>query len=530
MRTTSATSMTPSDRAAIYAHYGLTCPPRYATLRNFDNPTYGGKVAKIARALGTPLMPWQRYVADTALEVDPRTGLFLYRLPGITVPRQSGKTSLILPWACHRGMAWRRQRILYAAQNGTAAREKWEDDQIPAIEESPLAKRVHIRKANGREAFIWKATRSIHGLQANTEKAGHGKTLHLGLADEYFAQVDYRIDAAWSPAMITVPMAQKVWVSTAGTSKSVPLNDEIARGRAIVESGEPSRTFYAEWSAPEGADYTDPRTWFGCMPALCPQPVDGVCRCSPHWRHTVTPDTMRAELEAAQETPAKLAEWLRAYMNWTRDDDDIEADPNLPPVEAWDLLKDAKGGPVGAVAFAIDITPLRDAVSISVAGVRPDGVRRTELVRHGDGTDQGWIIRQVKALAEAHKPVAWAIDERSPAATLKDPLRKIGITPMGQAPHRGGLWILSTTDYGAACASWADAVKHGTLSQPGEPRTRAALKGARTRPLGDGAWGFGRKPSGGADISPLVTDATALAAYERYKDLAEPYDPLANIY
>ncbi len=521
---------TERDRQAIYDHYGLTCPPRYATLRNFDNPTYGGKVTKIAAALGTPLMPWQRYAADTGLEVDRRTGLFVYRKLGVRVPRQSGKTSLILPVAAHRAMAWQRQRILYAAQNGTAAREKWEDDQIPAIEASPLASRVHIRKANGREAFIWKKTRSIHSLQANTEKAGHGKTLHLGKADEYFAQVDYRIEAAWTPAMITVPMAQMWWYSTAGTSKSVPLNDETDRGRAIVESGEPSSTAYFEWSGEKGADYTDPRVWLSCMPALCPAPVDGVCRCSPAWRHTVTPATMRAELEAAQEKPAKLAEWLRAFMNWTRDDDDIEADPNLPSVEAWDLLADSRpsAGPGDVVAFAIDITPLRDHASISVAGVRPDGIRRTELVAHGEGTD--WIIGRARELHERHNPVAWGIDERSPAATLKTPLRDIGIKPMGTAPHRGGLWLLSTTDYGAACGSWADAVKQGTLSQPGEPRTRAALIGARTRPLGDGAWGLGRKPSVGADISPLVTDVIALATFERYKDLAAPYDALDNIW
>ena len=68
------------------------------------------------------------------------------------------------------------------------------------------------------------------------------------------------------------------------------------------------------------------------------------------------------------------------------------------------------------------------------------------------------------------------------------------------------------------------------MSQPGEPRTRAALIGARTRPLGDGAWGLGRKPSAGVDISPLVTDVIALATFERYKDLAEPYDALDNIW
>jgi hypothetical protein len=40
---------------------------------------------------GTPLMPWQRYVADVALEIDPETGLLAYRGVDVTVPRQSGR-------------------------------------------------------------------------------------------------------------------------------------------------------------------------------------------------------------------------------------------------------------------------------------------------------------------------------------------------------------------------------------------------------------------------------------------------------
>ena len=39
-------------------------------------------------------MPWQRQVADVALELDD-AGRFAYPLVVITVPRQSGKTTLL---------------------------------------------------------------------------------------------------------------------------------------------------------------------------------------------------------------------------------------------------------------------------------------------------------------------------------------------------------------------------------------------------------------------------------------------------
>jgi phage terminase large subunit-like protein len=47
-------------------------------------------------------MPWQQDAADVAYEYDPVTGLFRYDEVDITVPRQSGKTTLTLAKKVHR--------------------------------------------------------------------------------------------------------------------------------------------------------------------------------------------------------------------------------------------------------------------------------------------------------------------------------------------------------------------------------------------------------------------------------------------
>ena len=95
----------------------LTCPPRFSTPRHPDRDTMGPQVAKVAQALGTPLMPWQQHVADVALEIDPETGRLAYRELVLTVPRQSGKTTLILALAVHRAIGFGQpQRITYTAQ------------------------------------------------------------------------------------------------------------------------------------------------------------------------------------------------------------------------------------------------------------------------------------------------------------------------------------------------------------------------------------------------------------------------------
>jgi hypothetical protein len=65
-------------------------PARFLTPRDPSPAHDGPAVARVANALGTPLMPWQRYVADVGGEVDHR-GRFVYPLVIVTVPRQSGR-------------------------------------------------------------------------------------------------------------------------------------------------------------------------------------------------------------------------------------------------------------------------------------------------------------------------------------------------------------------------------------------------------------------------------------------------------
>jgi hypothetical protein len=516
--------MNQTDAELLYEHYGLTCPPRWGTMRDFSRQTYGGKVAKIAKALGTPLMPWQRYVADTALEIDPETGLLAYRGVDVTVPRQSGKTSLILPTGIWRALFRPRQRIVYGAQTGVAAREKWEDEHLPLIEKAaPLKGRWKVRKAAGREAILW-ANGSIHGLLANSEQAGHGKTLDQAFLDEYFAQVDYRSDQAVGPAMITRSDAQKWRLSTAGTSKSVPFNAMRKQGREVLEQGRTSITCYMDWCAEPGMPRDAFETWLTCMPALCPKPVRGACRCSPHWRHTVTERAIRGELETYADDPL---EFDRAYLNISRDEGDL-GDPNVPSVEEWLLLAepDAAGGDV--VALAVDITPNRRSATIVAVGDTPQGLPRVKVLDHGDGTE--WLIPRILQLQERLRPVCWVLDEKSPAGTLVLPLERKGVVRMPaetddrdarKGPQRGQLWIPTATQYGAACGTFTDVVRQGGLVHVGQEDLTVAIDGVKTRPLGDGVWAWGRKIAS-ADISPLVAATLALAGLERWRHLALP--------
>jgi hypothetical protein len=515
--------MNPTDQELLYEHYGLTCPPRWGTMRDFSRRTYGGKVARIAKALGTPLMPWQRYVADVGLEIDNESGLLAYRGVDVTVPRQSGKTSLILPTGVWRALAWPKQRLLYGAQTGSAAREKWEDEHLPLMDGArSLQGKYRIRKTNGREAVLY-ANGSIQGLLANTEKAGHGKTLDTAFLDEYFAQVDHRSDQAVGPAMITRANAQKWRLSTAGTSASVPFNSMRAQGRKRIESGQESATAFMDWCAMPGMLRDSRDTWLSCMPALCPAPVRGVCRCSKEWRHTTTERAIRAELDTYADTPE---EFDRAYLNIGRDDGELERDPNVPTVDEWSLLAepDVPGGDI--VALAVDITPRRDYAAIVAVGDSDRGLPRVRILDHGEGVE--WLMPRILELHARLKPVCWVLDDKSGAGTLILPLERAGIVRMPQetddrdarkGPQRGQLWIPTVQQLGAACATFTDTVRQGGLLHSGQEALTVAIDGAKTRPLGDGAYAWGRKIAS-ADISPLVAATLGLAGLERWRHLA----------
>lgn len=529
---TSATSMNPTDAELLRENYGLTCPPRWGTMRDFSRQTYGGKVAKIARALGTPLMPWQRYVVDVALEVDPETGLLAYRGVDVTVPRQSGKTSLILPAAVWRAKFRPKQRIVYGAQTGVAAREKWEDEHLPMLDAARAFKGTfRTRKAAGREAILY-SNGSIHSLLANTEKAGHGKTLDMAALDEYFAQVDMRSDQAVGPAMITRPDAQKWRLSTAGTSASVPFNAMRKRGREVLDKGLRATTCFFDWCAPPGMARDDPATWRLCMPAYCPAPVRGVCRCSPLWRHTTGERAIFGELETYAEQPE---EFDRAYLNIGRDDGDLSRDPNVPSVEEWALLADpdVPGGDI--VALAVDITPSRSHAAIVAVGDTASGLPRVRVLDYGEYGE--WLLQRMLILHERLRPVCWVLDDKSPAGTLILPLERAGIVRMPpesddrdprKGPQRGQLWIPTVQQIGAACGTFTDTVRQGGLIHSGQEALTVAIDGAKTRPLGDGAFAWGRKIAS-ADISPLVGATLGLAGLERWRHLAEKRIEIAAV-
>lgn len=422
-------------------------------------------------------MPWQRYVADVILEVDPATGLLVYREYNITVPRQSGKTTLLLAKMVHRALGFgSRQRILYTAQTRGAARMKWEDEHVAALEASRYRKLFTVRRQLGQEAIRWK-NGSKHGITSNTEKAGHGETLDEGVIDEAFAQEDDRLEQAFKPAMITRPQPQQGVVSTAGTRKSVYLRGKVDAGRERCEAGAGDSVAYFEWSAADDDDPADPATWLRCMPAL---------------GHTISVDAIRADFESM-----KLPEFRRAYLNqWP----DAVPDQWLVIAEdQWRRLADERSEPVGRVAFAVHVSLDRSWAAIGVAGRRADGLTHVEVIDYRPGT--AWVTGRLVQLRDRWNPCGIVVDAGGPAGSLIADLEAAGLEVVkptaGNVAHAFGHFI--------------DAV----IPSEGEPSLRymphpaldTAVAGAVTRKLGESkAWD---SKAASVDICPLVAVTNA---------------------
>lgn len=514
--------------------YELTCPPRWGTARNYDRPTYGPRVAEVATAMGKPFMPHQSLVMDVALEVDPGTGLLVYDTVILTEPRQQGKTCSIVCLMTWRCLAWAKQVVTYAAQTRDHARIKLQDDHYPMIEESVYSDRVDPIWTNGFERLRWD-NGSVWGIQATTKKAGHGPTLDMGVADEAWAHEDDRLDTSWTPAMMTRANSQ-FWIpSTVGENKikSPWFHGKCEAGREAVEAGVNEGMAFFEWSAPPEADRTDPRTWFGCMPALCPAPP---CRCDPAgvWHHTTTERKVRGALTSMAKA---IKEFDRGYLNrW----EDEAPTPSLIDMAKWEALADKRSRPGSPIAMALDMSIDRQWVSVAIVGLRRDGRMHVEVIAHRGGS--AWVVRYLRERAARHRPCGIGIDIGGPIGSLLPALTrgtaaggggfKVWRPTMDRNEAAGALLTIPTMrDVAAASGDMYDSIENDAIRWLGSDMQAVlnrAVAGAGTRPLAD-SWAWARK--GNAVISPLVavTLARWVHATRAHMYDGEDYDVASSV-
>lgn len=416
-------------------------------------------------------MPHQRHIADVLGEYDPDTGLPFYDECWVLMNRRGGKTHIVLSFELDRCVAMGDRQVgAYTAQDSQTASKILLDDQVPQIKASPLWKAVNrVRRANGNVGVTFRNGSQIDVL-SSSESAGHGRTFSFAIADEAFADTDARRESALLVPMSTVPGAQFVLISTAGTHKSVWLRSKVDLGREIAMRDSGSGVAYFEWSAPDDADPDDPATWWACHPGLAA-------------------GLITEEFVANRRQSMDDGEFRRAYLNqWT------DAEERIIPAVTWDAVNGPDHAPEGRVVFGVDVNEERSAASIVAVGAN----RAVEVVEHRPGI--GWLVERCGELDERHPGASWALDSGGPVGSLLPEINEAVRTVVA----------LKGADLCKASAATYDSVADGTVKVRRHAGLDAAVAGAARRIVGD-AWAWSRKTSTG-DSSPLLAMTVGLWA------------------
>ena len=435
-------------------------PALYATPAT-DAVSHGSRLAQVAELMGLKLYGWQRQGADVALERD-EFGRYRFRTVGVSVGRQSGKTTLAAARIALELLAGR--HVAYTAQDRAMARLKWEAT-VEALRPAFGTRFEHERRANGSETI------GLNGgsfrVVTPSKEGARGLTLDLVVIDEAMAH-GMELIAALGPTMATRPDAQLWMMSNAGTHKSTMLQHYRDLGRA----GDSPSLAWFEWAASEADDPDDPEVWARAIPTLGESggvSIEAVT----DFHNTMSMDLFDREI---------LNRWPLDVTDYAID---IGAFSRLATLDAMHGEK---------LSIGVDIHPSRDCSSIAIASLDEEGKYFVELVDHRDGV--GWVAQRLVELATRWNATV-TLDVGSAAASL--------------LPHLHGIELLElgARKYAAACGTFYDAVQDGLMQHLGDPILTDAVASATRRRLGD-AWAW-KRTSDDSPITPLV--AASLAAW-----------------
>lgn len=420
-------------------------------------------------------MAWQRLAADVALERNP-DGSFAYRTVVISVPRQSGKTTLLRAIAVQQMLAHARRELYYTAQTGKDARARWQQ-LVERIEtDRVLRAKFEIRKSAGDSAIRHRRLRSKFGPFAPTAESLHGYTPHTVMIDEAFSQSELEgqmLMGAIKPSQQTLRDPQLYLVSTKGTAASTWFHGWVD----AAAKGEPGIALI-DYGADDETDIYDPETWETF------HPVAG----EPLW-----PLVRNAIADDAATMPR--SEYERAYGNRPT----LTAGHIIPP-DLWRPLESdalVTAGDVTALSFEVshDMTAATVLLSWVSKSGKYDGKLEHRILRREAGTE--WLADSVQELEAQLRPDVVCADDYAGNRATTAELERRGVT----------VETTNGSELGPAWSRWLTRIRTGRLGHDGTDEFWTAAGGIVTRLVGDSTAPSRRNSAG--DISPAIAGMVA---------------------
>lgn len=355
------------------------------------------------------------------------------------------------------------------------------------IENNPdFAKRVKsVREAHGHEGIELKSGQRLRFL-ARAKGSGRGFSGDCVIMDEAM-YLDSAQMGDLMPTLSARPNAQLWYLSSAGNEESVHLGKVVRRGRSGVD---PSLAYF-EWCIDENDRHDDPSVWGKANPGL------GI---------RITQEAIERELLSLDPI-----EFARERLGIGTYPVDSTAEWLVVSEGQWNVAEDRDSQFVGSPCFAVDVSPDRAWATIAAAGLRPDGHRHVEIIRHDTGTS--WLPSQLKELVDRWKPGQVALDSSGPAGSIKADIKSRGVN----------LTDVTGRAFGQACGSFYNALVEAvpTVRHRGQAELSASMKGACKRSIGDGAWAWSRKDAT-VNLSPLIAATLALHAHSELPTPPQP--------
>lgn len=420
---------------------------------------------------GLELDPWQQYVLRRGMRVEPDSDMWTASRVGLSVPRQNGKSALLVARELAALLLVPEERlIIHSAHLVGTALEGFRNIKGLFENYDDLGKRVkRIREANGEQGIeMMDGARLL--FRARARGNVRGMSPQLLILDE--AQI--LPDEAWSSMLpsVSAQVNSQIWLTGTPPGPNDP-GEVFSRMRKSAISGDDKRVAWLEWSVDGDIAVEDRRLWAKANPAM------GI---------RINEDTVEDELHSMDE-----ATFARERLGMFASDKQLAVIPgDVWAARAVDEVPDV---PISAIG--IDMAPDAARVSVAVGLKTDDGVHveLADITAASDSTDAlvEWIVSRAK------RRVPILIDAMSPARLLIPILkaRKCKVIVMS-----GGEVIEST-------AGFFNSAKEGTLTHFGQEQVTESLAGARRKPIGDaGGWKWDRK-SMNVDLTPIMAVTNA---------------------
>lgn len=449
-------------------------------------------------ASGKVMDTYQRTYMGDILGIDER-GIYANDQTLIILGRQNGKGDII---ECREmaAVTFLEERVvMHSAHEFKTSREAFLR-MLELCERSPDLKRriVEVAKSKGQEGITFRGPkgREITGrcrllYVARSGGSGRGFVGDVNIMDEAMI-LDQDSISSMSPTMSAKRNPQLLFFGSAGARTMRSGSEVMARVRRAAYAKQPGVCAYlwegkGKQSVTWSRDRLKPETWARMNPAYN-RPGDGAAISERSMRRdliNMTPDDFDREHLGVGDWPSEEGWQVMPQDHWTSG------------------LFDAESKCLQPVALGIEMPPDLSRVSITVGGLREDGLFHTERIPGEVRLGYDWAVEYIAELCIRQQIGIIVVDPRSPANVIIEDLKRV--KPRAIA----GIYEASPLEVCTWSAQWLTAaVEMCAIRHIGQASMEKAVGGAVKQDVGDGMWKWSRTRSD-VDISPLYGSTLA---------------------